>query len=234
MFGSASLLYIDIEAFGEKWHWRIKMTSKSSYWRHARESSYIPSCKTTLPSPGRTAILQDRAHQSFLSCFFYLLEGGGGGAGGGRNEECKFRLKNPRVLLALVQTLLTCYMYIPSQIICNVFEVRQQRLNRTKKKKKKTTKKTPQKQTNKQTKTKKNKTKKKKKKTNKQTKKKQNKKNTHTQKTTTSKQEQQQQQQQKKNKQKKNKQLTQKSSFMLVVTFINSLPWTMTSILSCH
>ena len=29
------------------------MTSKSSYWRHAQESSYTPSCKTTFPSPDR-------------------------------------------------------------------------------------------------------------------------------------------------------------------------------------
>ena len=41
MFGLALLLYV----------WP-NLTSKSSYGRHARESSCTPSCKTTFPSPG--------------------------------------------------------------------------------------------------------------------------------------------------------------------------------------
>ena len=42
--------------------------------------------------PNRTSIFQDWAHQSFISCFFNILGQGN-----------KFLLKNPSVLLALVQ-----------------------------------------------------------------------------------------------------------------------------------
>ena len=44
--GTAPLLYDDVETFGGNWRENdvkaSKMTSKSSYWRHARESSYTP------------------------------------------------------------------------------------------------------------------------------------------------------------------------------------------------
>ena len=56
MFGSASLLYVDVETFGRNWRENdvktSNMTSKSPYWRHARASTYTPSCKTTFPSSG--------------------------------------------------------------------------------------------------------------------------------------------------------------------------------------
>ena len=55
-FSTAPLLYIDVETVGRNWHENdvkmSKMTSKSSYWRHARESILQPPCKTTFPSPG--------------------------------------------------------------------------------------------------------------------------------------------------------------------------------------
>ena len=43
-FNTAPLLYVDFETFGGNWHANdiktSKMTSKSSYWHHARELSY--------------------------------------------------------------------------------------------------------------------------------------------------------------------------------------------------
>ena len=51
MFGSACVAETDLKMTSRLKH-DIK-TSKSSYRRHARESSYTPSCKTTFPSPGR-------------------------------------------------------------------------------------------------------------------------------------------------------------------------------------
>ena len=51
--------------------------------------------------PNRIVILQDWAHQSFISCFFYFL-----------GQEYKFRLRNP-VNIA--------YMCISFQVICNCY-----------------------------------------------------------------------------------------------------------------
>ena len=60
MFGSAPLLYSDVETFGgnwrEKWRQDVKndvKTSKSSYLCHARGSSYTPPCNTKFLGPGR-------------------------------------------------------------------------------------------------------------------------------------------------------------------------------------
>ena len=52
MFGLAPLLHVDVETFGGNWRKNDVKTSKSQN-RHARESSYNPSCKTTFPSTGR-------------------------------------------------------------------------------------------------------------------------------------------------------------------------------------
>ena len=45
-FGTAPLLDVDVETFGGNWRENdvkmSKMTSKTSYWRHARQSSYTP------------------------------------------------------------------------------------------------------------------------------------------------------------------------------------------------
>ena len=56
--------------------------------------------------PNWNAIIQDWVHQSFISCIFYLL-----------GQEYKFLLRNPRVLLALVQTLLICVFHLKSLVI---------------------------------------------------------------------------------------------------------------------
>ena len=41
-FGTAPLLFIDVETFGGNWRENDIKTSKSSYWRHIRELSYTP------------------------------------------------------------------------------------------------------------------------------------------------------------------------------------------------
>ena len=53
----------------------------------------------------RSSILQDWSDQP-LVCRVLNILGGGGGGGGGRHDD-RLRLKNPRVLFAFVQTLLT-------------------------------------------------------------------------------------------------------------------------------
>ena len=54
MFGTALLLYIDVEMFGGNWRQDVKNdveTSKTSYWRHARESSYTPHVRRHFLAP---------------------------------------------------------------------------------------------------------------------------------------------------------------------------------------
>ena len=55
-FGTAPLLYVDVETFGGNWLETdvktSKMTSKSSYW-FMHESRLTSPCKTIFPSPGR-------------------------------------------------------------------------------------------------------------------------------------------------------------------------------------
>ena len=72
-FGTAPLLYVDVETFGGNWHkkWRQDVknaakTSKPSSWRHERESSH-PSCETTFPSPGRVHGKPDRVCKKYSS-----------------------------------------------------------------------------------------------------------------------------------------------------------------------
>ena len=54
----------------------------------------------------RTSIFQDSAHQSFISRFFNIL-----------GQENKFLLKNPSVLLALVQILVIWVFHFKSFVI---------------------------------------------------------------------------------------------------------------------
>ena len=58
--------------------------------------------------PNQTSILHDRAHQSFISCFFYLL--------GTRIQVSPQESKGPVSLSANI-----AYMCFPSQIICNYY-----------------------------------------------------------------------------------------------------------------
>ena len=75
MFGSAPLLYNDVETFGGNWHENEFKTSKLSYRRHAWELCYTPSCKTTIPSPGRVHGNCGRVCKPFLSNeLFYPYE----------------------------------------------------------------------------------------------------------------------------------------------------------------
>ena len=78
----------------------------SQIWQRAFARFLILPGELHLGVPNRTAITQDWAHQSFISCLFYLL-----------GEEYKFLLRNPRVLLALVQTLLTYVFHLKSLVI---------------------------------------------------------------------------------------------------------------------
>ena len=81
----------------------------SQIWQRAFARFLILPGELHLGVPNRTAIIQDWAHQSFISCLFYLLGGGG--------QEYKFLLRNPRVLLALVQTLFVCVFHLKSFVI---------------------------------------------------------------------------------------------------------------------
>ena len=67
----APLLYADIETFGGNWQENdvkmSKMTSKSLYWHHARESSYIPHVRRHFLAPVRfTKIPVGYARNQFL------------------------------------------------------------------------------------------------------------------------------------------------------------------------
>ena len=67
-FGMAPLLYVDVETFGGNWHENDIKTSKSSYWRHARESSYTPHVKRHFLAPaGFTEISVGYARMLVLS-----------------------------------------------------------------------------------------------------------------------------------------------------------------------
>ena len=50
-FGTAPLLYVDVETFGGNWRENDIKTSKSSYRRHTRESSYIPRVRRHFLAP---------------------------------------------------------------------------------------------------------------------------------------------------------------------------------------
>ena len=52
MFGLAPLLWVDVGMFRGNWCENDVKKSKSSVLRHAQETSYTPSCKSTFPSPG--------------------------------------------------------------------------------------------------------------------------------------------------------------------------------------
>ena len=56
--------------------------------------------------PNRTSIFHDWTHQSFISYYFNIL-----------GQENKFLLKNPSVLLALVQVLVIWVLYFKSFVI---------------------------------------------------------------------------------------------------------------------
>ena len=79
-------------------------TFLSHIWLRTFVRFLIPPEELHLGVPNQTAILKDRAHQPFVSCFFYLL-------------GAKFYLRNPRFLSALVQTLLTCVFHLKSFLI---------------------------------------------------------------------------------------------------------------------
>ena len=70
-FGTAPLLYVDVETFGGNWRENdVKTsnvkTSKSSYWRLARESSYTPHVKRHFLAPvGFTEISVGSARKGF-------------------------------------------------------------------------------------------------------------------------------------------------------------------------
>ena len=48
---TAPLLYVDVETFGGNWCENDVKTSKSSYWRHAWESSYTPRVRRHFLAP---------------------------------------------------------------------------------------------------------------------------------------------------------------------------------------
>ena len=51
MFGSALLLYVYVETFRGNWRENEVKMSKSSYWRHARETSYTPHVRRHFLAP---------------------------------------------------------------------------------------------------------------------------------------------------------------------------------------
>ena len=71
-FAMALLLYLDVETFGGNWRENdvnmSNITSKSSYWHHARVSSYTPHVRRHFLAPvGFTEILVGYARRHFLS-----------------------------------------------------------------------------------------------------------------------------------------------------------------------
>ena len=80
-FGTTPVLYVDVETFGGKlmWKWRQDFqnevkTSKSSYWRHARETSYTPHVRRHFLAPvGFTEILVGYARIQSLPLLLRLL-----------------------------------------------------------------------------------------------------------------------------------------------------------------
>ena len=71
-FATAPLLYADIETFGGNWRENdvntSKMRSKSSYWRHAQESSYSPHVRQHFLAPvGFTEIQVEYARKQWFT-----------------------------------------------------------------------------------------------------------------------------------------------------------------------
>ena len=71
MFGSAPIWDVDVRTFGGKWrknwsrdvkNWRHDV--KKTTWRHARESSYTPSCQTVFPCPVQVQLNSGRVYKN--------------------------------------------------------------------------------------------------------------------------------------------------------------------------
>ena len=68
-FGTAPILHVDVETFAWNWRQNDVKTSKSSYWRHARESSYTPHVRRHLLAPvGFMEIPVGYARNLILKC----------------------------------------------------------------------------------------------------------------------------------------------------------------------
>ena len=65
-FGTPPLLYFDVKTFRGNWREDDIKTSKSSYWRHARESSYTPHVRHFLAPVGFTEIPVGYARNTIL------------------------------------------------------------------------------------------------------------------------------------------------------------------------